>query len=106
MAKYILLINWTDQGVKNVKDSPKRLDAARELAENVGARMGDLYMTMGASNMVVPLDAPDDATVAKFVLHQAGSGDVRTQTLKAFSEDEYRKILGALWCGAGPLAPG
>jgi uncharacterized protein with GYD domain len=96
MAKYILLINWTDQGVKSVKDSPKRLDAARKLAETVGARLGDFYMTMGACDMVVHLDAPDDATVAKFVLLQAGGGNVRTQTLKAFSEDEYRKILGAI----------
>ena len=53
-------------------------------------------MTMGGYDMVVHLDAPDDATLAKFVLHQAGGGNVRTQTLKAFSEDEYRKILGAL----------
>lgn len=96
MAKYILLVNWTDQGVKNVKDSPKRLDAARKLAETAGAKLGDFYMTMGGYDMVAHVDAPDDATVARFVLHLAGAGNVRTQTLKAFSEDEYRKILGAL----------
>jgi uncharacterized protein with GYD domain len=96
MAKYILLINWTDQGVKAVKDSPKRLDAARKLAETAGAKLGDFYMTMGGYDMVAHVDAPDDATLAKFVLHLAGGGNVRTQTLKAFSEDEYRKILGAL----------
>jgi uncharacterized protein with GYD domain len=96
MAKYILLVNWTEQGVKNVKDSPKRLDAARKLAETAGAKMGDFYMTMGGYDMVAHVDAPDDATIARFVLHLAGAGNVRTQTLKAFSEDEYRKILGAL----------
>jgi uncharacterized protein with GYD domain len=96
MAKYILLVNWTDQGVKNVKESPKRLDAARKLAETAGAKLGEFYMTMGGHDMVVHLDAPDDATVAKFVLNLAGAGNVRTQTLKAFSEDEYRKILGGL----------
>ena len=96
MAKYILLVNWTEQGVKSVKDSPKRLDAARKLAETAGAKMGDFYMTMGGYDMVAHVDAPDDATLAKFVLHLAGGGNVRTQTLKAFSEDEYRKILGAL----------
>jgi uncharacterized protein with GYD domain len=96
MAKYILLINWTDQGVKSVKDSPKRLDAARKLAETVGARLGDFYMTMGGYDMVAHVDAPDDAPLAQFVLHLAGGGTVRTQTLKAFSEEEYRKILGAL----------
>ncbi|HEX6119399.1 MAG TPA: GYD domain-containing protein [Dongiaceae bacterium] len=95
MAKYILLVNWTDQGVRNVKDSPKRLDAARKLAETAGARMGDFYMTMGGYDMVAHLEAPDDATVAKFVLSLAAGGNVRTQTLKAFSEDEYRKILAA-----------
>jgi uncharacterized protein with GYD domain len=96
MAKYILLVNWTEQGVKTIKDSPKRLDAARKLAETAGARMGDFYMTMGGYDMVAHVEAPDDATLAKFVLHLAGAGNVRTQTLKAFSEDEYRKILGAL----------
>ena len=96
MAKYILLINWTDQGVKSVKDSPTRLDAARKLAETVGARLGDFYMTIGGYDMVAHVDAPDDATVARFVLNVAAGGNVRTQTLKAFSEDEYRKILGGL----------
>jgi uncharacterized protein with GYD domain len=96
MAKYILLINWTDQGVKNVKESPKRLDAARKLAETAGCKLGDFYMTMGGYDMVSHVDAPDDATIAKFILHLTGAGNVRTQTLKAFSEDEYRKILGAL----------
>jgi uncharacterized protein with GYD domain len=96
MAKYILLVNWTEQGVRNVKESPKRLDAARKLAETAGAKLGDFYMTMGGYDMVAHVEAPDDATVAKFVLHLAGAGNVRTQTLKAFSEDEYRKILGAL----------
>jgi uncharacterized protein with GYD domain len=96
MAKYILLVNWTDQGVKNVKESPKRLDSARKLAETCGAKMGEFYMTMGGYDMVTHLEAPDDATVARFVLNLSGAGNVRTQTLKAFSEDEYRKILSAL----------
>lgn len=96
MAHYILLTNWTDQGVRSIKDSPKRLDAARKLAETSGAKMGDFYMTMGGYDMVVHLEAPDDATVAKFVLNLSGAGNVRTHTLKAFSETEYRKILGGL----------
>ena len=96
MAKYILLVNWTDQGVRAVKDSPKRLDTARRLAETAGCKMGDFYMTMGGYDMVTHVDAPDDATMAKFVLSLASAGNIRTHTLKAFSEDEYRKILGAL----------
>lgn len=96
MAEYILLIDWTEQGVRKIKDSPKRLDAARKLAESAGCKFGDFYMTMGGYDMVAHLDAPDDATVARFVLNLAGGGNVRTHTLKAFGEDEYRKILGAL----------
>ena len=58
MAKYILLVNWTDQGVRRLRTRPKRLDAARKLAETAGARMGDFYMTMGGYDMVAHLEAP------------------------------------------------
>jgi uncharacterized protein with GYD domain len=96
MAKYIALINWTDQGIRNVKDSPKRLDAARKLAKKLGATLGDCYMTMGAYDMVAHLEAPSDEVVARFNLTLAGGGNVRTTTLKAFAEDDYRKIIGSL----------
>jgi len=96
MAKYIVLINWTDQGVKNVKDSPKRLDAARGAAKKLGAELKDFYMTMGAYDMVGHIDAPNDETIAKFNLGLAALGNVRTTTLKAFSEDDYRKIIGSI----------
>lgn len=96
MAHYILLIDWTEQGIRNVKDSPKRLDAGRKLAKKLGAKLGDFYMTIGKHDMLAHLEAPDDATVARFVLTLAGAGNVRTTTLKAFSEDEYRKVLGGL----------
>jgi uncharacterized protein with GYD domain len=96
MARYIELLNWTDQGVKNVKDSPKRLDAARQLAKKMGCEVRDFYMTTGACDMVVIIDAPDDEAVAKFNLTLAMGGNVRTTTLKAFPEDAYRKIIGAL----------
>lgn len=96
MGKYIILADWTEQGIAKVKDSPKRLDAARKLAKKLGAKAGDFYMTIGKHDMLLHLEAPDDATVAKFVLSLAGGGNVRTTTLKAFSEAEYRKILAAL----------
>jgi uncharacterized protein with GYD domain len=96
MAEYILLVDWTEQGIRKVKDSPKRLDAARKLAKSCGAKLGDFYMTIGKHDMVAHLTAPDDATVAKFVLSLAGGGNVRTTTLKAFTESEYRKVIGAL----------
>jgi len=96
MAKYIALTNWTDQGIKNVKDSPSRVDAARDMAKKFGCEMQDFYMTIGAYDMVVTIEAPDDEAVAKFALSLAKAGNVRTTTLKAFSEDSYREIIGAL----------
>lgn len=96
MATYILLVNWTDQGVRKVKDSPKRLDAARAVAKKMGAKFNDFYLTMGDHDMVALVDAPNDSTIAKFVLGLASAGNVRTKTLKAFSEKDYRSIIGSL----------
>lgn len=96
MAEYILLMNWTEQGVRKVKDSPKRLDAARKVAKTCGVKFGDFYMTIGKHDMLAHLTAPDDAAVARFVLKAASAGNVRTTTLKAFTESEYRKIIGSI----------
>ena len=96
MPKYIILSNWTEQGVKNVKDSPARLDAARTMAKKMGCAIHDFYLTAGSVDMVIIAEAPDDAAMAKFNLTLAMGGNLRTTTLKAFSEDEYRKIIGGL----------
>lgn len=96
MAKYITLVNWTDQGIKNVKDSPGRLDAARALAKKLGCEMEDFYMTIGAYDMVAIMEGPNDEAMAKFALTLGAGGNVRTTTLKAFSEDSYREIVAAL----------
>jgi len=96
MARYIMLVNWTDQGIRSVKESPKRLEAARALAKKHGAELKDFYMTMGDVDMVAHVEAPNDEAVAKFILGLGGSGNVRTRTLKAFTEDEYRSIIGSL----------
>ena len=96
MARYILLANWTDQGIKSIKDSPARVEAARQLAKTMGCTMGDFYMTAGSVDMVWMFDAPDDATVAKFCLSLAMKGNVRTTTLKALSEADFGKIIHAL----------
>ena len=96
MAKYIILMNWTDQGMRSVKESPKRLDAAREAAKKLGVQINDFYMTMGDFDMVIHIDAPNDDSIAKFILSTGRGGNVTTRTLKAFSEDEYRKIISSL----------
>ena len=96
MAQYILLSNWTEQGIKNVKESPKRLDAAKALAKKFNGEILDFYVTTGAHDMVVMLEAPDDEAAAKFALSLGSAGNVRTTTLKAFPEKSYRSIIGSL----------
>ena len=96
MPTYIALTNWTDQGVRNAKQSPQRLDAARELGRKFGVEIKAFYMTMGAYDLVVVLEAPDDRAVAQHVLALAAGGNLRTTTLKAFPEGEYREIMQTL----------
>jgi len=96
MPTYIALTNWTDQGARAIADSPGRLDAAKKQLESLGGQVRAFYMTMGKHDMVLIYDAPDDATAARLSLMLARAGNVRTKTLKAFSEQEYRQIIGAL----------
>ena len=96
MSSYIMLANYTDQGIRNIKDSPQRADAAKDLARSCGAEMKDLYLTMGGHDLVVMLEAPNDEAVAKFALKVGSLGNVRTTTLKAFTEPEYRNMIETL----------
>ena len=96
MAKYILLANWTDQGIRNIKDSAKRLDTGLALAKQQGCVYENFFMTMGSFDMISVIEAPDDETLAKHVLTVAAGGNLRTVTLKAFPEDSYRSIIANL----------
>ncbi|MDH3790450.1 MAG: GYD domain-containing protein [Chromatiales bacterium] len=96
MSTYIMLINYTEQGIRNIKSSPKRADAARFLAKSCGAEMKDLYLTMGMYDLVATVEAPNDEAVAKFALAIGSIGNVRSTTLKAFTEQEYRNIIETL----------
>jgi uncharacterized protein with GYD domain len=96
MATYLMLLNWTDQGIRNVKESPKRLDAAKKLAKDLGGEIKSVYMTQGSFDLVLITEMPNDEKVASFVLKVGSLGNVRTTTLKAYSEDDYRKIIGGL----------
>ena len=93
---YIMLINWTEQGIRDVKASPKRLDAARKLLGEMGGTLKLFYMTMGEYDMVVVAEAPDDAAAARFTLTLAQGGNIRTRTLKAFPELAYREIIASI----------
>ncbi|MBS1252115.1 MAG: Glutamine synthetase and cystathionine beta-lyase binding protein [Anaerolineales bacterium] len=96
MATYIVLINWTQQGIENVKDSPDRLDQAKAAFQAAGAELKKFYLVTGRYDMVVVAEAPDDEAVAKVALAIGSGGSVRTETLRAFTEEEYRDIIAAL----------
>ncbi|NGO54034.1 GYD domain-containing protein [Allomesorhizobium camelthorni] len=96
MTTYIMLVNWTEQGVKNVRESPKRLDAAKKSLADMGGSFKEFYLTMGEHDMVAVCEAPDDAVAARFALQLGMGGNVRTRTLKAFPEAAYREIINSL----------
>jgi uncharacterized protein with GYD domain len=79
-----------------VKDSPKRLDAFKQMLKNAGGELRGVYLTLGAHDLVAVFDVPSDDAAAKLVLSIASQGNIRTTTLKAFPEEEYRKIVGSI----------
>ena len=94
MATYIMLAHFTDQGIRNIKDTTKRADAFKELAKSLGVTVKDLYWTLGQYDIAAVMDAPDDAVVTALGLSLGKSGNVRTQTLRAFSGSDMNAILG------------
>lgn len=96
MATYITLSNFTDQGIRNVKDSTKRADAVKEAAGKFGAKMTQIYWTLGSHDVVAVIEAPDDMSATAFALAIGMAGNVRTQTLRAFSRSEMNDILGKM----------
>jgi len=96
MATYITLLKYTQDGVKNIKDSPARLDDARKLFKAMGAEMKAWYLTLGEYDAVTIVEGPDDETAAKLLLTIGAQGNIRTTTFRAFTEDEFRKIIAAL----------
>lgn len=96
MTTYVALVNWTDQGSRDVAASPKRLDAARKQLESMGGHVERVYMTMGEYDLLLIYDAPDDAIAARLSLMLSRQGNVRTKTMKAFPEAAYREIVTSL----------
>ena len=96
MAKYVTLINWTDQGVRNVKETTRRAEQARQAIEQMGGRLETIYWTQGRYDLVAVVEAPDDETATAALLRIAGQGAVRTETLRAFDAEEMGRILGRL----------
>lgn len=96
MATYIVLSSFTDQGIRTVKDTTKRADAVRETARKFGATVKDIFWTLGSYDVVAIFEAPDDASITALGLALGSAGNVRTQTLRAFSREEMNGILSKL----------
>ncbi len=96
MASYAILAKYTAQGVKNIKESPGRVEAFRALCRKMGAEMKSFHLAMGRYDLVVHVDAPDDATLAKIILATSSGGNVSTETLRLFTEAEYKSIVAGL----------
>jgi len=96
MATFITLVRFTPQGIGGIKDSPKRLDAAKQAFRAMGAELKQWYLVQGQYDAVAIGEAPDDETAMKLALIINSQGAIRTETLRAFTEDEYRKIIAAL----------
>ena len=96
MPTYIALLKWTPQGLHNVKASPSRLDAARKSFEGTDIKLKEFYMVTGRYDMVVICEAPDEGLLARALLSITSKGDFSSETCRAFTEQEYRQIIGGL----------
>jgi len=94
MVTYVVLAKFTDQGVRNAKDSPKRADAYKQMAKTFGVTVKEILWTQGRYDVVTIVDAPDEAAAMSLSLSLGALGNVRTETLRAFSADEMTKIVG------------
>jgi uncharacterized protein with GYD domain len=95
MATYVTLVNFTDQGIKNVKDSPERLQAFRAAAEKLGLKVKDVYYTVGTYDIVTITEGTGEALTAA-LLKIGSMGNIRTQTMRGFTPDEFKKIVATI----------
>jgi len=96
MPTFITLAKWTQAGIEKVKESPARLDMFKKTIQSMGGMLKGFYMVTGKYDMVLITEAPDAESVAKVVLMTASKGSVLTETFQAFTEEQYRKIIGSL----------
>ena len=96
MPTYIALLRWTEQGIRSAKESPGRVEASRKAFEAAGARLKDIYSVTGTYDFVAVIEAPDDETAATIGLALGSQGNVRSETMRAFTEEEFRRIIAAL----------
>ena len=93
---FILSLNWTEQGIKAVKESPKRVQAGRALAKKLGVDIKQMFLTSGESDIVLIVETDNGDNIAKFAMALGSQGNVRTKTARAWSEAEFTKLVGEL----------
>jgi uncharacterized protein with GYD domain len=96
MPMFILSLSWTDQGIRSVKDAPKRAQASRELAQKLGIEIKEVYLTSGDDDLLVIVDTPNGDNVAKYALALGSQGNVRTRTARAWPQSEFQKLIAEL----------
>ena len=96
MPTYVTLFNWTDQGIRNVRDTVDRYDRSTELAEKYGVRLEQVYWTVGPYDIAAIAEAPDDESISAFLLELSSAGNLRTTTLRAYNREEMSSILERL----------
>jgi len=96
MPTYISLVRWTQKGIENIKESPDRLEACKKAFQEAGGQLKEFYLVTGQYDAIVIAEFPDDETVAKVALATGSQGNIRTETLRAFTEAEYRRIITGL----------
>ena len=96
MATFITLLRWTEKGIENIRDAPNRLDSAKSVFHELGGEIKSFHLVLGQYDAVVVSEAPSAEVVTKALLSINSKGYAQTETLRAFSEDEYRKIVSAL----------
>ena len=96
MPTFILSLNWTDQGIRSVKDAPKRAQAAKEFAKKVGVELKEVYLTSGDADLLIIIDTPNGDNAAKFALALSSQGNVRTRTARAWPQSEFQKLIAEL----------
>ncbi len=96
MPTYVILMSYTQKGIENIKKSPDRMDAAKDAAKSMGVDIRNFYLAMGRYDAVLVVEAPDDESVTSFALASASLGNVRTETLRVYPEDEFRNLIAAL----------
>ena len=96
MPTFISFVNWTDQGIRNVREAPHRAEAARALLKKLGGEVKDVYITTGDHDILLIAEAPDGEVLAKFALAIGEQGNVRTSTVRGWTESEFGKIVAEL----------